>query len=136
MTKKTILITGGTGKFGKIFATHFAKNGWRVVITSTCQSRAEDFKVSFPEGENIHIFISDLSQPNAAKELIEAISARGIQINHLVNNARSLKSLAVGNDGFSRCNCALRISHGTISTSTRGAHHHNQYWVYVWECGG
>ena len=32
-------------------------------------------------------FFSDLSKPNAPKELIESILDQGIEINHLVNNA-------------------------------------------------
>ena len=40
-------------------------------------------------------FISDLSQPNAANSLIQKINAEGIEINHLINNARSLDSLQV-----------------------------------------
>ena len=44
MTKQTILITGGTGKLGKIFSKHFADNGWKVVITSTNIEKANEFK--------------------------------------------------------------------------------------------
>ena len=102
MTKQTVLITGGTGKLGRIFASHFANNDWRVIITSTNQSRAEAFKSSVSRNENIDIFICDLTEPNASKKLIESILCEGIEVNHLVNNARSLDSLKVGSDGFSR----------------------------------
>jgi short-subunit dehydrogenase len=73
MTKQTVLITGGTGKLGRIFTTHFANNGWRVIITSTNRARAEEFKASVSLGENIDIFISDLSQLNAPQKLVESI---------------------------------------------------------------
>ena len=101
MTKQTILITGGTGKLGKIFSKHFADNGWKVVITSTNIEKANEFKKSIKMHENIKIFLSDLSKPNAPKQLIESILDQGIEINHLVNNARSLKNLYVDNSGFS-----------------------------------
>lgn len=101
MSKETILITGGTGKLGKVFATHFSKNGWQVMITSTSQERANIFKESFDEGKYIETFVCDLSQQGVVDVLLDSIMARGIQISHLVNNARSLKSLNVGADGFS-----------------------------------
>ena len=102
MTKQTVLITGGTGKLGRVFSNHFANNGWRVIITSTNPARAEAFKSSVSRNENIDIFICDLTEPNASKKLIESILEVGVEVNHLVNNARSLDSLKVGNDGFSR----------------------------------
>lgn len=102
MTKQTVLITGGTGKLGSIFTSYLASKGWRVIITSTNKVRAEAFKANVLGGENIDIFISDLSQPHAPQNLIEAILAEGIEVNHLVNNARSLISLKIGEDGFSR----------------------------------
>ena len=102
MTKQTLLITGGTGKLGRIFTSHFANNDWRVIITSTNPARAEAFKSSVSRNENIDIFICDLTEPNASKKLIESILSEGIEVNHLVNNARSLDSLKVGSDGFSR----------------------------------
>jgi short-subunit dehydrogenase len=102
MKKKSILITGGTGKLGRCFATHFAKNGWNVVITSTSEERASKFIKSFSCDQNITFFISDLSQPNAANSLVQKINTEGIEINHLINNARSLDSLQVNENGFSQ----------------------------------
>ena len=102
MNLQTILITGGTGKLGKCFATHFAKNGWRVVFTSTNEERATEFIKSFSNGENIKFIISDLSKPNSSDLLIQKINKEGIEINHLINNARTLDSLRVNQDGFSQ----------------------------------
>ena len=102
MTKQTVLITGGTGKLGSIFSNHFANNGWRVIITSTNRARAEAFKSSVSRNENIDIFVCDLTEPNASKKLVKSILAEGIEVNHLVNNARCLNSLKVGSDGFSQ----------------------------------
>ena len=102
MNLQTILITGGTGKLGKCFATHFAKNGWRVIFTSTNEERATEFIKSFSNGENIKFIISDLSKPNSSDLLIQKINKEGIEINHLINNARTLDSLRVNQDGFSQ----------------------------------
>lgn len=89
----TILITGGTGKFGRKFVTHFAAKGWTVIFTSTSQERAATFIAENELPSNVHAFESDLSQKNAAVKLIEKIQQAGLEINHLVNNARSLDSL-------------------------------------------
>ncbi|MDA8865592.1 SDR family oxidoreductase [Gammaproteobacteria bacterium] len=101
MKKETILITGGTGKLGKVFAKHFAKNGRQVVITTTSHQRARTFQESFDEGKHIETFVCDLSKPGAVDILLDSFVERGIQISHLVNNARSLKSLEVGPNGIS-----------------------------------
>lgn len=89
----TILITGGTGKFGRRFVTHFAEKGWQVIFTSTNQSRAEAFISEQELSSNVWAIESDLSQENAARRLIETIQRAGMTVNHLVNNARSLASL-------------------------------------------
>lgn len=89
----TILITGGTGKFGRRFVTHFAEKGWQVIFTSTNQSRAEAFISEQALSSNVWAIESDLSQENAARRLIETIQRAGMTVNHLVNNARSLASL-------------------------------------------
>jgi len=99
--KESILITGGTGKLGKVFATHFAKKNMQVLISTTNLDKAIEFKKSFPEGKNVEFFLSDLCKKDAPKKLIEDISNKGFIINHLVNNARSLKSLKIGINGNS-----------------------------------
>ena len=101
MSKETILITGATGLLGKEFVRYFAAKDWRVVITSSSEERGEEFKDSFDQDNNIELFITDFTKPNAAKILIEDISSNGVEINHVVNNARSLKSLAINKDGVS-----------------------------------
>mgnify|MGYP006090832795 CR=1 FL=1 len=99
MKKEVILITGGTGLMGQQFAKHFTNNDWQVIITSTSKDKAQEFKDSFSKGENIEVFFSDLTKSNAPSLLIEAINSRGIEINHIVNNARSLKGLAMNANG-------------------------------------
>ena len=56
MIKQTILITGGTGKLGKIFSKHFADNGWKVIITSTNIEKANEFKKSIKKCTRISKF--------------------------------------------------------------------------------
>lgn len=102
MTTQTILITGGTGKFGKKFVAHFVDKGWRVLFTSTNQTNADnlikELESDCLEGNVISLII-DLTQPQSVVELVESIEATGYRINHLVNNARSLEFLGTDDSG-------------------------------------
>lgn len=93
MTIQTILITGGTGKFGQNFVTHFVDEGWRVLFTSTNQANADNLINKLSTSDKVISLITDLTQPNAAIDLVKKINDAGYQVNHLVNNARSLNFL-------------------------------------------
>jgi hypothetical protein len=101
MRLPTILITGGTGKFGRKYVEHFVTKGWRVLFTTTAQVRLVELERAFDPQANITGFVSDLTQPDAARKLVEEILSRGYEINHLVNNARSLSSLKTDDKGIS-----------------------------------
>jgi NAD(P)-dependent dehydrogenase (short-subunit alcohol dehydrogenase family) len=97
---KTLLLTGGTGKFGKVLVRHFAESGWKVVTTSREQSRLDQLinSIGSVKGQVMGIVV-DLRQSSASQQLVEELTASGISITHLVNNARSLETLAVQIDG-------------------------------------
>lgn len=98
--KKVVLITGGTGKFGRVLAAHLARAGWHVVATSREQSRADELAHTLGmDADAITGIACDLQQPGAAASLSEDLAARGIAVTHLVNNARSMSTLAVQADG-------------------------------------
>lgn len=99
MTASTILITGGTGKFGRKFVEHFVAKGWQVLFTATSESRAGELETAFSSQGGITGFIADLTMPEAPIALVEEIQSRGLEVNHLVNNARSLSSLKTDDDG-------------------------------------
>ncbi|AUZ84042.1 SDR family oxidoreductase [Methylophaga nitratireducenticrescens] len=99
MTIPTILITGGTGKFGRKFVEHFADKGWRVLFTATSEKRIIELQIALNNDSRITGFVADLSQPDAAKKLVESILAKEIKVNHLVNNARSLAFLKTDENG-------------------------------------
>lgn len=96
---ETILITGGTGKFGRRFVKYFASQGWNVIFTSRSSERVEAMISTLPESYKLFGFSADFSKPNEAERLIEKIIQSGHQINHLVNNARSLNSLITDENG-------------------------------------
>lgn len=90
---QTILITGGTGKFGRKFVEHFLAKKWQVVFTTTSEVRGDVFIEELGRPNGLVAISSDLASPTAVNELIEVLATKGYGINHLVNNARSLDSL-------------------------------------------
>lgn len=98
--KKVVLLTGGTGKFGRVLVGHLAQTGWHVVATSREQSRVDELvgEVGL-EPDAITGVAADLQQAGAAQRLADELAARGIAVTHLINNARSMATLAVQADG-------------------------------------
>ena len=97
---KTLLITGGTGKLGRVLLKHFLLKGWKVVTISLEQGRVDQLisEIDNPSAAIVGIAI-DLLQTGATKELVDKLTARGIIITHLLNNARSIEMLSVQKDG-------------------------------------
>lgn len=97
---RTILLTGGTGKFGRVLVQHFADKGWKVITTSREQSRVDQVVSEIGQpGDNVVGIAIDLQEPGASQRLADELTARGIVVTHLINNARSLSTLAVQSDG-------------------------------------
>lgn len=98
--KRTLLLTGGTGKFGQVLVRHFALNGWKVITTSREQSRVNSLVTDIgPANGQVTGIAIDLQQSGASQRLVEELSASGVVVTHLVNNARSIETLAVQSDG-------------------------------------
>lgn len=99
MMHQTILITGGTGKFGQRFVEHFTDKGWQVLFTTTNKANADKLMDKLSTSDNVIPLIADFTQPQAAIALMDEIKNAGYQINHLVNNARSLDFLKTDSIG-------------------------------------
>lgn len=87
---ETILITGGTGKFGRQFVKHFATKGWQVLFTTTSQDNANELIRMVGNDCCLVPLIVDFTKPQAVQEITNRIQDSGYTVNHLVNNARSL----------------------------------------------
>ena len=114
MSEPSILITGGTGKFGRIFVAHFLQKGWQVLFTTTDKERGDSLIESLsntlethtannsdnkPANDRLIALVVDLTEDSAATKLVETIKNKGYRVNHLVNNARSLDSLQTDDKG-------------------------------------
>jgi NAD(P)-dependent dehydrogenase (short-subunit alcohol dehydrogenase family) len=97
---KVLLLSGGTGKFGQVFVRHFVNKGWKIVITSREQSRMDQMIAELGQAEHSVVGIAiDLQKSGSASSIAEELSARRIVVTHLVNNARTMSTLAIQSDG-------------------------------------
>lgn len=96
----TVLVTGGTGKFGRAMLDRFLEREWQVVITSRDQLRAQALidSVSAP-ADAVCGIAADFKLRGAIPMLMAELTRKQICVTHLVNNARSLDTLSVSDDG-------------------------------------
>lgn len=96
----TVLVTGGTGKFGSVLLEDFCKKGMTVVFTSTSAEKIDKLVDSYAlKGHSITGIQADFTAENSVPAVMALLAAKGIQIDYLVNNARSLASLTIEPDG-------------------------------------
>lgn len=87
--RKVALITGASGGIGKGIAQAAARDGWDLVITarstSAMAAHADHWRQRY--GVAVTVITEDLSRPGGATALFDAVTAQGITIDCLVNNA-------------------------------------------------
>jgi short-subunit dehydrogenase len=83
------LVTGASAGIGAALARVYAAHGHNLVLTARradrLQALAAELKRDF--GADSVILPADLSDPAAPKALVDAVAARGLQVDALVNNA-------------------------------------------------
>lgn len=100
MSGRTILITGGSGKFGRLLVRHFLAQGDTVIATArSATSLSEMNSAHAAHGAQFVGVACDLSVDRAAAGLVEALAKDGLHPDCLVNNARSLNYLKMQDDG-------------------------------------
>ena len=94
---KYIVLTGASGKFGRVLTTKLLENGYGVIgITSREESRNE-LESSFKKDAK---FIScDLTSEKGRSDLINTLNNLDVSIYGLISNARSLSFLKTDEDG-------------------------------------
>jgi len=92
---KTILITGGTSGIGLELATQLLQFGNTVIVTGRDRKKLDATSRSLP---GIHIFQSDVSDPEAITALRDAVLERFPALDVLVNNAGIMRNLNLNRD--------------------------------------
>ncbi len=92
---KTVLITGGTSGIGLELAKQLLQRRNTVLVTGRDQEKLEAAKRSLP---SIHIFRSDVSDPDAITKLYGSVIAQFPALDTLINNAGIMRNLDLNRD--------------------------------------
>ena len=86
---KTALITGASSGIGVELARIHAERGGDLVLVARRQDRLEALKADLEtaHGIRVHLIVKDLARPEAAAEIHDELTSRGVKIDYLINNA-------------------------------------------------
>jgi len=87
--KDLILITGASSGLGFRMAQQLAEKGYDLIISARSVEKLKSLKSDLQTKHHvdIHVFPSDLSDPNNAVALYDTVKANGLKVTMLVNNA-------------------------------------------------
>lgn len=88
-TKKTGLVTGASSGLGTHFAELLARDGHDVIVVARSEERlvALKQKLEAAHGGTVHVLPADLADPAAPQRLFEQVTAKGLRVDVLINNA-------------------------------------------------
>ena len=86
---KTALVTGASSGIGETFARELAKKGHNLVLVARSQDKLEQLGTELSDKHQIktEIMAQDLTQTSAGRKLFDAVEAKGIVVDLLINNA-------------------------------------------------
>ncbi|MGZ8283565.1 MAG: SDR family NAD(P)-dependent oxidoreductase [Allosphingosinicella sp.] len=85
MARPVTLITGASAGLGAEFARQCAARGEDLVLVARRRDRLDALNAAI--GGRAHVLVADLSLPDAAVGLVNAVEAEGLAIATLINNA-------------------------------------------------
>lgn len=111
MADRTALITGASAGLGSEFARQFAASGINLVLVARREKpmRALAEQLTEAHGIDVDILLADLSDPVAPAALFDAVSARGLEIDYLVNNAGSAGPDLIREEDWQACRDYLEL---------------------------
>ncbi|MCA1055509.1 SDR family oxidoreductase [Rossellomorea aquimaris] len=89
MNNKTVLITGASSGIGLHFSHKFAQAGHDVVLVARSKDKLQALATELEGEYNVkaHVVPADLAKAGASKSLYEEVTAKGIGVDILINNA-------------------------------------------------
>lgn len=89
MKRRVGLITGASAGIGAEFARQYAALGWDLILTARRAERLEALAAELTDAHGISaaVITEDLADPAAPQRLLEAVEARGLVVDALINNA-------------------------------------------------
>jgi short-subunit dehydrogenase len=87
--KLTALVTGASGGIGEELARLFAADGHDLVLVARSRDKLARLSEELAGKHNVkaRVLVSDLARPEAPREIFEELSAGGVRVDALVNNA-------------------------------------------------
>lgn len=97
---RSILITGTTGKIGRVLAQHFLTAGDTVIATGRSADALAELKYDLSQTKGtLHTLCADLMAPDAAAVIVEGLRQIDCMPCGLINNARNVSFLRTGEGG-------------------------------------
>jgi len=116
-TNKNILITGGSRGIGRAAAMAFARKGAKVVVNFRSDKEAATETVTALPGEGHFAIKADISQPDAAQQLVEMTVRELGSLDILINNAGIYLAHPVENVSYKEWQSAW---HHSLTTNLTG----------------
>jgi NAD(P)-dependent dehydrogenase (short-subunit alcohol dehydrogenase family) len=118
MQTKNILLTGGSGKFGKALLKALPALGYKVFFTSRSKEKVVELEQQFNHDTPTHLHIKgiavDLTSPEYIKQIDNYFQTENEYPQVLINNARSIDTLKVNNGVTSSENFIKELSLGVV----------------------
>jgi len=85
----TALVTGASSGLGEQFARELSRRHANLVLTARSREKLEQLASDLARvnGVSVQVIVQDLSEPGGANALCRELKARGVTIDHLINNA-------------------------------------------------
>ena len=98
--KRTIIITGATGKFGKVFTKYFLNNGNNVIAIGKSKISLNNLKLQNRKySKNLLLIKVNLMDLKSIDTIIKQIKVNKLKPDCLINNARNLNFLKLKKNG-------------------------------------